>query len=68
MTVVVLGQRPIRPARHDDEDECPLLPWLGHPDDARTFPGAFVEYPHAAEVRIELDAGVQVGNMQGEMG
>ena len=67
VTVVIAGQVTRRAAWHDDEDEAVLLARLGHPDDPRALAFALVDDAHAAEVFVERDTGVQVGNVQGQV-
>ena len=68
VAVVIGGQVPVLAAGHDHEDELVLLARLGHPDDACAFAGALVDHLHAAETLIEGDAGVEIGDVQGQMG
>src|SRR5690606_4147209 len=68
MAVIVCSKMAINPAGHDHEDELMFFPRLGHPYDLRTFARSLMDHPHTAELLIEVDAGLQVGNMQGDMG
>ena len=68
MTVIVAGQVARLAAGHDDEDEALFLAGFGHPDDLRAFAGAPVDHPHAAEGFVEGDAGVEVGDVQRQVG
>ncbi len=43
---------------HDDEYEVALTAWLGHPHDLRALARTPVDDPHAAEVSVEVDAGL----------
>ena len=68
MAVIVGGQLARLTAGHDDEDELMLLARLGHPDNARALAGALVNHAHGAVALVEIDAGVQIGHVQSQVG
>ncbi len=68
MAVIIGRQLPVLSAGHDHEDKFVLLAGFGHPDNPRTLAGALVNHRHGAELAVEGHAGVQVGDVQGQVG
>ncbi len=57
------------PSRQDDEYELLLPPGLGQPDDAPTSAIiALMDDLQPAEVGVEADTGVEITNVEGDVG
>lgn len=68
VAVVIVRQLAILPAGHDHKDKFVLLAGFGHPDNPRALAGALVNHRHAAELAVEGHTGIQIGDVQRQVG
>ena len=66
---VVIGRQPtVLSAGHDHKDKFVFLAGFGHPDNPRALAGALVNHRHATELAVEGHTGIQIGNVQRQVG
>ena len=68
MPLWLLGLPAAGTAGDHHEDEVVLLTRLSQPDDAMAMIAALMHHRHAAELAVEGDAGVEVADMEGDVG